>query len=134
MAKQLYLLTFTQFLSSDKTAHWGFFLVNSGARRGQVYHVAKDQIVGGMTNYSSFETTPTQSKGIRQANLIADVAFDEQYMDAICQAVSKERKFDLIVNNCQRWCAQILAELVRHGQLTQAQVDALKARGFEPLV
>lgn len=116
MTKQLYLLTFTQFIASDKTAHWGFYLVDSGAAKGQAYHVAKDQLVGGMTKYSSFQSTPTHSKGIRQAQLIADVSFDDQYMDAICQAVSKERKFDLIVNNCQRWCAQILAELVEHGK------------------
>lgn len=134
MSKQLYLLTFTQFLSSDKTAHWGFYLVETGHHTGRVYHVSKDQVVGAQTVFSNFNMTPTQSKGIRASTLIANVNFDNDYMDAICQAVSKERRFDLVVNNCQRWCAQVLAELVKHGKLTEAEVKALKSKGFQPLV
>jgi hypothetical protein len=51
-----------------------------------------------------------------------------------CGATARGRPFDLVVNNCQRFCSHILQGLLDNGTITQDQFDALAAKGFEPLV
>lgn len=54
-------------------------------------------------------------------------------LDVQCRAAAQNRPFDLVVNNCQRFCSQILQRLVNNGTITQDQFDALAAKGFQPL-
>lgn len=51
----------------------------------------------------------------------------------MCKYVADDRPFDLVVNNCQRWCSQVLVYLVEEGYITRAQLAALTAKGFTPL-
>jgi hypothetical protein len=55
-------------------------------------------------------------------------------LDVQCRAAAQDRPFDLVVNNCQRFCSQILQRLVNNGTITQDQFDALAAKGFQPLI
>ncbi|KAJ5796414.1 uncharacterized protein N7518_004954 [Penicillium psychrosexuale] len=55
-------------------------------------------------------------------------------LDVQCCAAAQNRLFDLIVNNCLRFCTEILQRLVNNGTITQDQFDALAEKGFQPLV
>lgn len=52
----------------------------------------------------------------------------------MCYHLADDLPFDFVVNNCQRWCSEVLAHLVETGYITQAQVAALTAKGFTPFV
>ena len=62
------------------------------------------------------------------------LTLDDAGLDVQCRAAAEGRPFDLVVNNCQRFCTQILQRLVNSGVLTEEQFYALPAKGFQPLV
>ncbi|KZT65065.1 hypothetical protein DAEQUDRAFT_731795 [Daedalea quercina L-15889] len=116
------------------TAHWGLYLYSPGERSGTLYHVSKESIVGA-TKYDRQRFTPTISQSLRQSVEVASgLALDEGTLNLVCARLAHNRPFDLVVNNCQRYCTEVLVELVRNGTLTQAQFDALSRKGFTPLI
>ena len=78
---------------------------------------------------------PTVSRSLSVSVEVASgLVLTNDMLDTQCRAAEQGRPFDLVVNNCQRFCSQILQRLVNHGSITQDQFDALAAKGFQPLV
>lgn len=77
---------------------------------------------------------PTASRSLQASVEIASgLTLSDATLDVQCQAAAQGRPFDLAVNNCQRFCTQILQRLVNNAIITREQFDALGAKGFEPL-
>ncbi|KAK2855533.1 hypothetical protein FQN49_005100 [Arthroderma sp. PD_2] len=137
MPNTLTLLCFQQSrFFPDNTAHWGLFLREEGAERGTLFHAAKDSLTRGMTEPEAVPgINPRATKSLRASVEVASgLALDSGTLNNICNQVAENRRFDFIVNNCQRFCSQILQRLVDDGTITQAQFDALAIKGFRPLV
>lgn len=74
------------------------------------------------------------SRSLRASVEIATgLALTDRQLDVQCRSAAHGRPFDLAVNNCQRFCTQILQRLVNSGIITQQEFDALEAKGFQPL-
>lgn len=71
---------------------------------------------------------PATSRSLEASVEIATgLNLTDDELDALCIAAAENRPFDLVVNNCQRFCHEILQRLVGDGTITQDQVDALAA-------
>ncbi|OJD12998.1 hypothetical protein AJ78_06491 [Emergomyces pasteurianus Ep9510] len=82
------------------------YLEPEGSSIGNLYTAFKGSIAG-KTEYEEKETIRARdSKSVRSAILLvkADSRLDFKYLDQICRATAEGRQFDLIVNNCQRYC------------------------------
>lgn len=78
---------------------------------------------------------PQNTSSLRAAVQVASgLQLDSERLRKLCQAIAKDRPFDLVVNNCQAFCTEILVELVRDGTITRAEFDALATKGFTPIV
>ena len=78
---------------------------------------------------------PVASASLRASVEVASgLVLTNSMLDVQCRAAAQGRPFDLVVNNCQRFCSQILQRLVNNGIITQDQFDALAEKGFQPLV
>jgi hypothetical protein len=78
---------------------------------------------------------PHQTKSLRAAVQVASgLRLDFDRLKALCEAIASDRPFDLVVNNCQAFCTEVLVELVRNGTITRAEFDALATKGFTPIV
>ena len=78
---------------------------------------------------------PRNTKSLsRYVEVTSELSLTKDTFIAICKHLAHDRPFDLIVNNCQRWCSEVLMHLVHDGWITQAHVDALTEKGFTPLV
>lgn len=64
----------------------------------------------------------------------SQLALTDAMVDVQCRAAAQNRPSDLVVNNCQRFCSEILHRLVNNGTITQDQFNALAQKGFQPLV
>ncbi|KAF3491890.1 uncharacterized protein GIQ15_01407 [Arthroderma uncinatum] len=137
MPKTLTLILFEQSkYFPNNTAHWGLLLREHGLKTGELFHAGKGSLITGMTRFEVIpDVEPVNSSSIRASvEVAAELHLSNHELTAICKEVEKGRRFDLIVNNCQRFCAQVLERLVANGTLTQAQYDALATKGFRPLV
>lgn len=78
---------------------------------------------------------PRQSRSLTQfVEVSSNVRLTGDELEGICRRIAHNRPFDLVVNNCQRFCSEVLEYLVEAGHITQAELDALGAKGFHPLV
>ncbi|TAQ87788.1 hypothetical protein B7494_g3869 [Chlorociboria aeruginascens] len=79
--------------------------------------------------------TPTTSHSLKRSVEVANgLQLDDSVLEVQCRAAAQDRQFDLVVNNCQRFCTEILQRLVNNGIITEEQYNALPAKGFTPLV
>ncbi|OAL70348.1 hypothetical protein A7D00_5314 [Trichophyton violaceum] len=137
MPKTLTLVCYKQSrFFPENTAHWGLLLQEQGAKSGRLFHVTKESYRTGMTDYrQDMNIVPTFSASLRASVEVASgLDLDVDTLDRLCIEVARGRRFDFVVNNCQRFCAQVLQRLVQNGTITQAQFDALATKGFRPLV
>jgi hypothetical protein len=78
---------------------------------------------------------PTASRSLQASVEVASgLVLTDDALDVQCRAGAQGRPFDLVVNNCQRFCSQILQRLVNNRIITQDQFNALAAKGFQPLI
>lgn len=111
------------------------YLWDTDAATGTLFHASKDSMTSGQTVYRQVPNmNPTASRSLQASVEIASgLTLSNATLDVQCQAAARGRPFDLAVNNCQRFCTQILQRLVNNAIITQEQFDALEAKGFEPL-
>ena len=77
---------------------------------------------------------PTASRSLRASVEVASgLVLTDDMLDVQCRAAAQNRPFDLAVNNCQRFCTQVLQRLVNNGTISQTQFAALASKGFQPL-
>ncbi|KAI0791991.1 hypothetical protein C8Q75DRAFT_614392 [Abortiporus biennis] len=137
MPTTLTLLLFTQFsLFPQDTAHWALYLANDGATSGTLFHASKDSMTTRQTVYQSIPNfSATQSHSLRSAVVVkAGSNLTTSIIDTQCRAAAQNRPFDLIKNNCQKFCSQVLVRLKNSGHITQAEFDALERKGFKPII
>ncbi|KGQ01156.1 hypothetical protein PAAG_12194 [Paracoccidioides lutzii Pb01] len=78
---------------------------------------------------------PMASSSLRALVEVASgVRLTDQMLDAHCISAAHDRSFDLVYNNSQRFCSQVLQRLVYNRVITQSQFDELAMKGFQPLV
>ncbi|KAI3126333.1 hypothetical protein CBS147326_7606 [Penicillium roqueforti] len=120
----------------EDTAHWALFLWDAPAATGTLFHASKASLLSGTTSYEPMDNiNPATSRSLQASVEIATgLNLTDDELDALCIAAAENRPFDLVVNNRQRFCHEILQRLVGDGTITQDQVDALAAKGFHPLV
>ncbi|OAX85254.1 hypothetical protein ACJ72_00376 [Emergomyces africanus] len=81
------------------------------------------------------DVSPMASRSLRASVEVASgLALSDEALDVQCRAAAQNRPFDLVANNCQKFCSQILQRLVNNGAITQGQFDALAVKGFQPLI
>ncbi|KAI0791999.1 hypothetical protein C8Q75DRAFT_615018 [Abortiporus biennis] len=136
MPTTLSLLLFTQLpLFPQDTAHWALYLATDGATKGTLFHASKDSlptqtIYKAVTNFSA-----TQSQSLRSAVIVKTGSnLTDSIIDTQCRAAAQNRPFDLVKNNCQKFCSQVLVRLKNSGHITQAEFDALERKGFKPII
>ncbi|EER39929.1 predicted protein [Histoplasma capsulatum var. duboisii H88] len=137
MSRTLTLLCFEQSrLFPQDTAHWALYLWDAHAETGTLFHARKDSLASGQTLYEPIaDVSPMASRSLRASVEVASgLALSDEALDVQCRAAAQNRPFDLVVNNCQKFCSQILQRLVNNGTITQGQFDALAVKGFQPLI
>ncbi|PGH18103.1 hypothetical protein AJ79_00731 [Helicocarpus griseus UAMH5409] len=137
--KTLSLLLYKQspIIFPTKTAHWALFLWNEKTLKGDIFHASKDGVMAGRTDpmWDANEAVTRLGRSLKKRVEIArglQITPDQLY--EISVDVADGRRFDLLVNNCQRYVTEILNRLVQGGHITRQQVDALAAKGFKPIV
>ncbi|KZT03198.1 uncharacterized protein LAESUDRAFT_377583 [Laetiporus sulphureus 93-53] len=137
MSSTLSLVLFKQSsLFPQDTAHWALFLAQNGAPTGTLFRVSKESLIG-RTNYPGpiVDQKPTDSSSLRSVVIIKSGSnITDAALHTACLAAAQGRPFDLIVNNCQRFCTEVLVRLVNAAYISQAEFDALASKGFTPLV
>ncbi|EEH23072.1 hypothetical protein PABG_05283 [Paracoccidioides brasiliensis Pb03] len=142
MSSNLSILTLLCFRQSSlfpqETAHWALqvLLWNPNAPSGSLFHVSKESLASGQTSYRLVRNVnPMASSSLRALVEVASgVRLTDQMLDAHCISIAHDRSFDLVYNNSQRFCSQVLQRLVYNRVITQSQFDELALKGFQPLV
>ncbi|EPS95489.1 hypothetical protein FOMPIDRAFT_1132325 [Fomitopsis schrenkii] len=120
----------------EDTAHWGLFLYVPGQMEGDLFHILKDSDHARRTQLERVaRKNPRRSSSLSQfVEVASNLSLTPERLHEICLRIADGRPFDLIVNNCQRFCSEVLEYLVATGWITQAELDALSTKGFRPLV
>ncbi|KAK2880087.1 hypothetical protein FQN49_000601 [Arthroderma sp. PD_2] len=131
----LYLVLYKQApIFPQNTAHWALYLENEGAASGTLFHASKESLAGETRYKYATGTKARQSKNLRSAILVkSGTQLTFGLLHPICKATAQGRPFDLVVNNCQRFCSEILVKLVNSGHISAADFANLKNKGFTPL-
>ncbi|KAI0634805.1 hypothetical protein C8Q77DRAFT_1104137 [Trametes polyzona] len=118
------------------TAHWSLYLWDPDLNIGTVYQVAKESYFRGNTVTNHREMVRPQDIAAVSASVVvaSGLHITHDVMRDVCRRVAYNRPFDLVRNNCQRYCMQVLQELVTGGHLDQHMISALWTKGFTPLI
>lgn len=80
------------------------------------------------------DVEPAYSATLKRSVIVAsELELDFATLHPLCEAAAVNRPFDLVVNNCQRFCSEVLRRLVNRGVLTEDQYNQLEAKGFTPI-
>lgn len=111
------------------------YLAESNSAVGTLFHATKASLRTGKTQYKPIDhVNPNHSKSLRRVVLVtSNSVLTTRVLDTICDAAAQGRPFDLIVNNCQRFCTEVLITLVSMGYVSQAEFESLRIKGFTPL-
>ncbi|CAD0087968.1 unnamed protein product [Aureobasidium vineae] len=80
------------------------------------------------------DITPQHTKSLKRSIIVAnELQLDEETLNSLCKAAAQNRAFDLVVNNCQRFCTEILQRLVNNGYITRQQFATLPEKDLPQL-
>jgi hypothetical protein len=135
----LVLLKFNQsFIPNSE--HWGILLpdqsqgVNSQniPKAGTLFHVDKDGYFVGRTNYRrdlkrDIPNIPTLQSALTLPGT-ERVTYD--ILDQACIAASKDRSFNMFLNNCQNWVVEVLLKLAARNHIPKTTLEYVKKNGW----